>query len=59
MQRFVTALFCLVLAVALASCDTGVNKTNPNELTTENFFQDTQQALTGVFGVYDILQETG
>lgn len=59
MQRFVTALFCLVLAVALASCDTSVNKTNPNELTTENFFQDTQQALTGVFGVYDILQETG
>lgn len=59
MDRLATLVFGLVLAVALSSCDTNVNKTNPNELTTENFFQDTQQALTGVFGVYDILQETG
>lgn len=59
MKRLSTLFFCLLLAVALSSCDTNVNKTNPNELTTENFFQDTEQALTGVIGVYDILQESG
>ncbi|MFB6273133.1 MAG: RagB/SusD family nutrient uptake outer membrane protein [Salinibacter sp.] len=57
MKRVASLFLCSLLAVAVVSCDTNLNKQNPNDLTKKQFFQNTTQARTGLFGVYDALQQ--
>lgn len=59
MRRLASLFLCSLLIVAVTSCDTNLNQTDPNELTSENFYETKSQALSGLFAVYDVLQEEG
>lgn len=59
MRRLLSLVLCSLLVVAVTSCDTNLNKTDPNELTSENFYKNKSQAMSGLFAVYDALQEGG
>lgn len=59
MKRIASLFFCSLLAVAVVSCDTTLEKQNPNALTQQQFFKNTTQARAGLHGVYDALQQNG
>lgn len=59
MPRRVTLLLVSLFAVGLLSCDTDLNQVNPNELTTESYYQNGAQLETGVIGTYASFHTTG
>jgi len=58
-RRATSLLVVSLLALTFSSCDTALNQSNPNELTTENFFQNGEQLSTAVTGVYANFHVTG
>lgn len=59
MQRATLFLITIAFAVGFLSCDTNLDQVNPNQLTTESYYQNGQQLATAVGATYSNLQVTG
>lgn len=60
MRRLVALFTCLLLSITFASCDvfdTDLGQVNPGEPTEETYFQNLQQLETGIYGIYEPLQD--
>lgn len=52
MQKVTLLLVSIIVAFGLLSCDADLNQVNPNELTTEDYYQNAAQLGTGVAAIY-------
>jgi hypothetical protein len=52
MRKVILLLASITLSFGLLSCDTDLNQVNPNELTTESYYQNAAQMETAVAAVY-------
>lgn len=52
MRKVILLLVSITVSFGLLSCDTELNQVNPNELTTENYYQNASQLETGVAAIY-------
>jgi hypothetical protein len=57
MKAYIKTMFLLAIVSSLASCDSNLDKVNPNSGTVDNYYKTASDLTSAVNGVYAVLQD--
>lgn len=55
-KNIIKAVFAVLMVLPLTSCDDFLTKVNPNETTTDTYWQDLTQTQSGLYATYAVLR---